>query len=168
MFDLYDRDAIAASKILDGVIQIRKLIPADSLWANDSSFNNRYSGRWPQLILIIVVQNQLELILQESLLIQTLGEMQMMPSSDPKCTGSSKDTGFGTCLAKDTTSLANNEYWINPGQFRDFRGELERNNTFIFINHEMDNGSELFAELGRYDSEYRRLKEPAETFQLLF
>ena len=56
------------------------------------------------------------------------------------------------------------EYYINPGQFRDFRGRIERNNTFIFINHEMDNGSELFAEIGKYDSEYRRLKEPAGDF----
>ena len=114
--------------------------------------------------LIIVVQNQLELTCRSTPDSDSAGEIQMMPSSDPKCTGSSKDTGFGTCLGKDTTSLANNEYWINPGQFRDFRGELERNNTFIFINHEMDNGSELFAELGRYDSEYRRLKEPAGDF----
>ena len=166
MFDLYDRDAIAASEDPRwGDSDHRKLIPADSLWANDSSFNNRYSGRWPQLDLNNSGSKSAgTYIAGVTPYSDSAGEMQMMPSSDPKCTGSSKDTGFGTCLAKDTTSLANNEYWINPGQFRDFRGELERNNTFIFINHEMDNGSELFAELGRYDSEYRRLKEPAGDF----
>ena len=73
-----------------------------------------------------------------------------MPSSDPRCSRSefSRIQVLEHVLGKDTTSLANNEYWINPGQFRDFRGELERDNTFIFINHEMDNGSELFAEIG--------------------
>ena len=60
--------------------------------------------------------------------------------------------------------MANGEYYINPGQFRDYRGELERDNTFIFINHELNNGTELFAELGQYNSEYRRLKEPAGDF----
>ena len=79
-----------------------------------------------------------------------------------------KDTGFGTCLAKDTTSIANGEYYINPGQFRDYRGELERNNTFIFINHEMDNGSELFAEMGNMTQNIDVLKSLQETFQLLF
>ena len=36
----------------------------------------------------------------------------------------SKDTGYGTCLAVDTTSMANGEYYINPGQFRDYRGAI--------------------------------------------
>ena len=89
----------------------------------------------------------------------------MMPASDPRCArADSKDTGYGTCLGVDTVSLANGEYYINPGQFRDFRGELERDNTFIFVNHEMDSGTELFAEIGKYNSEYRRLKEPAGDF----
>ena len=38
------------------------------------------------------------------------------------------DTGYGTCLAVDTTTMANGEYYINPGQFRDYRGSLERDN----------------------------------------
>ncbi len=88
-----------------------------------------------------------------------------MPSTDPRCSRSdSIDTGYGTCLGVDTTSLANGEYYINPGQFRDYRGELERDNTFIFINHELQNGNEFFAELGQYNSDYRRLKEPAGDF----
>ena len=50
MFDYYDRDAIAASEDPRwGDSDHRKWIPADSLWANDSSFNNRYSGKWAQL-----------------------------------------------------------------------------------------------------------------------
>ena len=58
----------------------------------------------------------------------------------------SKDTGYGTCLAVDTTSMANGEYYINPGQFRDFRGEIE-SNLFVFVNHELDNGSEFLQKL---------------------
>ena len=155
MFDYYDRDKIAASEDPRwGDSDHRKLIPEDSLWANDSSFNNRYSGKWAQLDLRGKTNYS-----------DSAGEIQIMPASDPRCSRSdSIDTGYGTCLGVDTTSLANGEYYINPGQFRDFRGKLERDNTFIFINHEMGNGQEFFAEIGQYNSEYSRLKEPAGDF----
>ena len=155
MFDYYDRDAIAASEDPRwGDSDHRKWIPADSLWANDSSFNNRYSGKWAQLDL----RGRTDYT-------DSAGEIQIMPSSDPRCSRSdSLDTGYGTCLGVDTTSLANGEYYINPGQFRDYRGELQRDNTFVFVNHELDNGNELFAEIGQYNSDYRRLKEPAGDF----
>ena len=155
MFDFYDRDSIAASEDPRwGDSDHRKWIPSDSLWANDSSFNNRYSGKWAQLDLRGTTDYS-----------DSRGEIQIMPSTDPRCSRSdSIDTGYGTCLGVDTTSLANGEYYINPGQFRDYRGELERDNTFIFINHELQNGNELFAELGQYNSDYRRLKEPAGDF----
>ena len=155
MFDYYDRDAIAASEDPRwGDSDHRKWIPADSLWSGDTSFRNLYSGKWAQLDLR-----------GKTSYTDSAGEIQIMPASDPRCSrADSKDTGYGTCLGVDTVSLANGEYYINPGQFRDFRGELERDNTFIFVNHEMTNGNELFAELGRYNSEYRRLKEPAGDF----
>ena len=155
MFDFYDRDSIAAAEDPRwGDSDHRKWIPSDSLWANDSSFNNRYSGKWAQLDLRGTTDYS-----------DGSGEIQMMPSTDPRCSrDDSFDTGYGTCLGVDTTSLANGEYYINPGQFRDYRGELERDNTFIFINHELQNGNELFAEIGQYNSDYRRLKEPAGDF----
>ncbi len=155
MFDFYDRDSIAAAEDPRwGDSDHRKWIPSDSLWANDSSFNNRYSGKWAQLDLRGTTDYS-----------DGSGEIQMMPSTDPRCSrDDSLDTGYGTCLGVDTTSLANGEYYINPGQFRDHRGELERDNTFIFINHELQNGNELFAEIGQYNSDYRRLKEPAGDF----
>jgi outer membrane receptor protein involved in Fe transport len=155
MFDFYDRDSIAASEDPRwGDSDHRKWIPSDSLWANDGSFNNRYSGKWAQLDLR-----------GRTNYTDSAGEIQIMPSTDPRCSRSdSLDTGYGTCLGVDTTSLANGEYYINPGQFRDYRGELERDNTFIFINHELQNGNEIFAELGQYNSDYKRLKEPAGDF----
>ena len=155
MFDYYDRDAIAASEDPRwGDSDHRKWIPADSLWSGDTSFRNLYSGKWAQLDLR-----------GKTSYTDSAGEIQIMPASDPRCSREdSKDTGYGTCLGVDTVSLANGEYYINPGQFRDFRGELERDNTFIFINHEMTNGNEIFAEIGQYNSEYRRLKEPAGDF----
>jgi outer membrane receptor protein involved in Fe transport len=155
MYDFYDRDAIRASEDPRwGDSDHRKWIPSDSLWANDSSFNNRYSGKWAQLDMRGRTDYS-----------DSRGEMQIIPIADPRCARSdSKDTGYGTCLAVDTTALANGEYYINPGQIRDYRGDLERDNLFVFVNHELDNGAEMFAEFGMYTSKYKRLKEPAGDF----
>ena len=157
MFDYYDRDAIKASEDSRwGDSDHRKLIPADSLWANDSSFNNRYSGKWAQIDMRGRTSYS-----------DSAGEIQIIPIGDPRCARSdSKDTGYGTCLAVDTTALADGEYYINPGQIRDYRGSLQRDNLFVFVNHEMSNGKELFAEIGRYTSDYSRLKEPAGDFSV--
>ena len=155
LYDLYDRDAIKASEDPRwGMGDHRPLIPADSLWANDSSFNNRYSGKWAQIDMRGRTSYS-----------DSAGEIQIIPIGDPRCARpESKDTGYGTCLAVDTTALANGEYYINPGQIRDYRGELERDNLFVFINHELANGNEMFAEMGLYTSKYKRLKEPAGDF----
>jgi outer membrane receptor for ferrienterochelin and colicin len=155
MYDFYDRDGIAAAEDPRwGDSDHRKWIPADSLWAGDTSFRNLYSGKWAQLDMRGRTGYS-----------DSAGEMQIIPIADPRCARSdSKDTGYGTCLAVDTTSMANGEYYINPGQFRDYRGELERSNLFVFVNHELDGGAEFFAEIGSYNSEYMRNKEPAGDF----
>ena len=155
MYDFYDRDGIAAAEDPRwGDSDHRKWIPADSLWAGDTSFRNLYSGKWAQLDMRGRTSYS-----------DSAGEIQIIPIGDPRCARSdSKDTGYGTCLAVDTTSMANGEYYINPGQFRDYRGELERSNLFVFVNHELQNGSEFFAEFGSYNSDYMRHKEPAGDF----
>jgi hypothetical protein len=91
------------------------------------------------------------------------GEMQILPSDDPKCAGSSAlDTGYGTCLVPDTT--ASDYYYLNPGLYRDFRGEVERQNIFLTLAHNLDNGMEMFSEVGYYKSTSNREKEPGGTF----
>ena len=54
---------------------------------------------------------------------------------------------MGSCLVPDTT------YYYSPSEAgRQYRGDMDRTNLFIFINHEMNNGMEMFAEIGRYES----------------
>ena len=57
-------------------------------------------------------------------------------------------------------------YRLNPNLLRDARGELERHNLFIFINHEMKSGNEMYAEIGRYRSEYQKNKESGGIFSV--
>jgi outer membrane receptor for ferrienterochelin and colicin len=75
------------------------------------------------------------------------GESQLFPIDHEKCSSSTAvDTGMGSCLVKDTT------YYYDAASLRDYRGEMTRRNTFIFITHQMKNGMEMFGEIGRYKS----------------
>ena len=116
----------------------RRLIPEDSPWAGDSSFNNRYTYGMPQ----IDFSGKFGWT-------DSSGESQLFPTGSPECSNSGAiDTGMGSCLVPDTN------YYYSPSEAgRQYRGDMERTNLFIFINHEMNNGNEMFAEIGRYESD---------------
>ena len=116
----------------------RRLIPEDSPWAGDSSFNNRYTYGMPQ----IDFSGKFGWT-------DSSGESQLFPIGSPECSNSGAiDTGMGSCLVPDTN------YYYSPSEAgRQYRGDMERTNLFIFINHEMNNGNEMFAEIGRYESD---------------
>ena len=116
----------------------RRLIPEDSPWAGDSSFNNRYTYGMPQIDFT-----------GKFGWTDSSGESQLFPTGSPECSNSGAiDTGMGSCLVPDTN------YYYSPSEAgRQYRGDMERTNLFIFINHEMNNGNEMFAEIGRYESD---------------
>jgi iron complex outermembrane receptor protein len=116
----------------------RRLIPEDSPWAGDSSFNNRYTYGMPQIDFT-----------GKYGWTDSAGESQLFPTGSPECSNSGAiDTGMGSCLVPDTN------YYYSPSEAgRQYRGDMQRTNLFIFINHEMKNGNEMFAEIGRYESD---------------
>ena len=81
------------------------------------------------------------------------------------CNGGSDtiSTGYGTCLHPDTSGSG---YYQNVNLLRDARGELERHNLFMFVNHEMKSGNEMYLELGRYSSDYQKNKESGGIFSV--
>ena len=104
------------------------------------------------------------------------GETQILPQYgvDPMtglavigCDGGSNTivTDYGTCLHPDTLADGHGAR-LNPNLYRDARGELERHNLFVFINHEMKSGNEMYAEIGRYTSEYQKNKESGGIFSV--
>jgi len=115
----------------------RRFIPEDSPWAGDSSFNNRYTYGMPQIDFS-----------GKYGWTDSAGESQLFPTGSAECSNSGAiDTGMGSCLVPDTT------YYYSPSEAgRQYRGDMDRTNLFIFINHEMRNGMEMFAEIGRYES----------------
>lgn len=58
------------------------------------------------------------------------------------------NTGFGTCMFDNNAGSAR----ISPQLLRDYRGDMQRTNLFLFVNHEFDNGNEMFIEVGNYQS----------------
>ena len=85
------------------------------------------------------------------------GEFLIYPAGDPDCV---LNLGNGVCAAKDTAgNLIHN--W--NGQ-RDVLGDVQRHNTFLFINHDLGDGREAFAEFGQYRSEYNGNRHSSSSF----
>ena len=151
LVDYYDRESIKATEDERwSVGDLSKLLPDDSLWKTTSSLNNLYSYQYAQLD-----QSGTNSFTDSS------GEMQILLSGDAKCSGSKAvDTGYGTCLVPDTTDES---YYLNPGLYRDFRSDLQRQNIYLTFNHDLDNGLEFFSEVGYYNAKSSRNVEPAGT-----
>ena len=145
-FNHRDRDPIKMNEDSKWVIgDYRELLPADSPWRGITDLRNLYTYGMAQL----------DMSGRRSFT-DSAGETQLFPLDRPECQKSSSvDTGFGSCMAVDTN------YYYAPQALRDYRSELQRENLFIFINHEMENGMEMFAELGAYNSETNRTNEQA-------
>ena len=138
--------------------------PDNMDFENDNNLRNCYTYAYPQLD-----RSGTEYYTDSS------GEIQILPlygidvmTGNPVSGCSGDDiivTNYGTCIHPDTASDGTG-YRLNPNAQRDARGELERHNLFIFINHEMESGNEMYAEIGRYTSEYQKDKESGGVFSV--
>ena len=71
-YDFYDRDGTAAEDPRWGDSDHRKWIPADSLWAGDTSFRN-LPGKWAQLDMRGTIGYS-----------DSSGEIQIIPIGEPR------------------------------------------------------------------------------------
>ncbi|MBT3504762.1 MAG: TonB-dependent receptor plug domain-containing protein, partial [Piscirickettsiaceae bacterium] len=151
LVDYYDRDNIAATEDPRwSAGDHRTILADDSPWKGATAFRNLYSYQYAQL-------DQSG----TNSFTDSRGEMQILPTADSKCAGSKAlDTGYGTCLVPDTTS---DNYYLNPGLYRDFRSKLERKNIFATFSHDLGGSLELFSEMGYYLAKSVRNVEPAGT-----
>ena len=143
-FNHRDRDPIKMNEDSKWVIgDYRELLPADSPWRGITDLRNLYTFGMAQLDIVGTRG-----------FTDSAGETQLFPSGSPQCSNTGAiETGFGSCLARDT------DYYYAPQEFRNYRAELQRTNVFVFINHQMENGMEMFAEIGTYNSETNRTNE---------
>ena len=75
------------------------------------------------------------------------GEFLIKAAGDPNCL---LNLGNNVCAASDSSG----NYTHNWNGQRDILGAVTRHNLFVFLNHDLGNGNELFAEYGTYQSEY--------------
>ncbi|MDA9247986.1 TonB-dependent receptor [Gammaproteobacteria bacterium] len=136
-----DRERISAcedERWCDG--NYERYLPEGSPWFG-KGLNNTYTAPWYQLDFNMSNRDWAASGDDEA-------EMGIVGIS-PECNlEGAVDTGFGSCLFDTDAGSAR----TSPQTLRDYRGDLERTNLFVFINHEMESGNEFFAEIGRYKS----------------
>ena len=136
-----DRERISAcedERWCDG--NYERFLPEGSPWFG-KGLNNTYTAPWYQLDFNMSNRDWAASKDDEA-------EMGIVGIS-PECNlDGAIDTGFGSCLFDTDAGSAR----TSPQTLRDYRGDLERTNLFVFINHEMESGNEFFAEIGRYKS----------------
>ena len=80
------------------------------------------------------------------------------------CTAAYTDSSGGLNLSAEIQTVLNlemvkcckiqQETLFITGMDKELLGDVQRHNLFVFVNHDLGNGSEAFAELGSYRSEY--------------
>ena len=146
-----DRDAISASEDERWYSQnYERYLPADSSFFG-AGLNNTSTYGWFQLDLS-------GRGVGEDWHASNDGETEMASATDPRggsalcALPGAVLTGFGTCMFD--TNLGNNR--SSQRGLGDYKGEMQRNQIFVFVNHEFDNGMELFSEIGLYKSDSSR------------
>ena len=116
-----------------------------SVWSSDTNLRNLYTYQMPQLDMSGTAG-----------FTDSRGETQLVATGHPGClrTGAI-DSGFGSCLVPDFETRTINT-GAAPQMLRDYRGDLERTNLFVYINHELDNGNDFFSEISMYSAESER------------
>jgi iron complex outermembrane receptor protein len=110
--------------------------------------DNGYNYGWFQLDLPKSYNNDFTWV-------DNIGETQLFPVGHPACaTSGALNSGMGTCLVSDA---AGGDFDYAPGTLRNYRGKMSRSNAFVFITHQMNNGMEMFAEIGKYESNSRKM-----------
>lgn len=86
------------------------------------------------------------------------GEFELFPSNAEECSGPAVDLGNGVCMREDAASRG---VRYNTNQNRDLLSDLERNTIYAYLNHEMESGLEVFADMYWYQSSTERINAPS-------
>jgi outer membrane receptor protein involved in Fe transport len=84
-------------------------------------------------------------------------DFHIQPDSFSGCVGPA--LAGGVCI--DNGGSIDTALRLDRAGFRDIVGDTDRYNLFGFLNHQMDNGMELFGEASYYHADYSRARETA-------
>ncbi|MEM7503839.1 MAG: TonB-dependent receptor [Pseudomonadota bacterium] len=88
--------------------------------------------------------------------VDSAGEFEVFPSGSPQC-ANGFDTGYGTCIAEDGQGTIR----YNFNEVRDMAPEINRTTFFAYLNHEINDELEFFADAYYYDSSSNRSLNPS-------
>jgi len=165
--DHYDRDNINAQEDARwGAGDHRPWVADDSPWKTSTSFRNTSAHSLYGQFDMVKSSEHGSSNPYNHVFTDSNGEFEIFPLGDARCSNRSSqngevfDTGYGTCIAQDGNGAIRSNFW----GLTDVRSELERTNTVVFMNHEMDNGVESFTEFGFYKSDSYRTAHPSYAF----
>ena len=151
----YDRDRVNSQddpKWADA--DYRRYIAEDSPWFGDTRFrNDSANSNWGQFDIVRSVSS---MGLQDQDITDRSGEFETYPIGDPRCEG-----GFvinqWSCGHPDGQGT----YRYNLNDNRDLVSDLQRFNSYFYLNHEFDNGVEAYTEFSWYEFETNLIRHPS-------
>ena len=133
----------------------RNRFPDDSPFATATQFrNNSANSFFGQFDVASSLPSSHSL--RQNDITDSSGEFEVFPSGSPQCAGGF-DTGYGTCIAEDGQGTIR----YNLNEVRDVTPELERLTFYAYLNHEINESLEFFADGYFYQSESNRSLNPS-------
>lgn len=84
-------------------------------------------------------------------------DFYIQPDTFAGCRG----PAIGGALCLDNGTLIDADLRLDRARYRDIVGDTDRYNLMAFVNHDLDNGTEFFGEVGYYHADYSRQRETA-------
>jgi outer membrane receptor protein involved in Fe transport len=139
-FDYYHRDRVNSQDDPRWADQnYSRFVPDE--WAGAFGTNYSSNSAFPQIDFRSGAEGRRA---RDAGMADSAGEIQTFAAGDPRCTFTINDR---VCGAPDTA----NPYNLNEN--RDVFSELDRYNLFLYVNHEMESGTESFTELSWYEAD---------------
>ena len=143
-FSFYDRDRVAAAEDeIMGMCDYDELVPDQF---NSAFYRCSSNSAWGQFDMSGTAPYT-----------DSSGEFLIKAAGDPNCI---LNLGNGTCAASDSSG----NYTHNWNGQRDVLGDVQRHNMFLFLNHDLGDGREVFAEFGQYRSKYNGNRHSSSSF----
>jgi outer membrane receptor protein involved in Fe transport len=137
----------------------RRYLPDDSPWADSTAFrNNSANSLWGQYDVRKSMRGDPYGLVARGI-VDSSGEFETYPVDDPRCEG-------GYLIAENVCGHADGQgtYRYNLNDNRDLTSKLDRYNVYAYLNHEFENGLELYSELTYYKSETNTIRHPSASF----
>jgi outer membrane receptor protein involved in Fe transport len=137
----------------------RRLVPEDSPWFGSTSFrNNSANSNWGQYDLVKSMRGDPYGLVGRGI-VDSSGEYETYPLDDPRCEG-------GYVIADNVCGHSDGQgtYRYNLNENRDLSSKLDRWNIYSYLNHEFDNGIQIYGELSYYHSKTNLNRHPSASF----